>query len=215
MQTETEPTARPIVTVGDAEYMRDARGSLVPLDLVKASDKLQDETVRKVMFYADQLSMQISRFKTHTFADINALQAIFEQEYGARAGGAKGNVTLMSFDGLLKVQVQRADQLDFGPELQAAKALVDECLVEWGAESRAELRALVNRVFSVEKEGQINRAELFSLMRLEIADARWTRAMAAIRDAIRVIGTKEYVRFYRRAKATDGWDAVTIDLASA
>lgn len=216
MQPETRTIQMsPVTEIDGQPYMRDARGALVPLTLVKASDKLQDETVRKVMFYADELSAQISRFKTHTFADINALQALFEQEYGARAGGAKGNVTLMSFDGLMKVQVQRADQLDFGPELQAAKALVDECLVEWGAESRAELRALVNRVFSVEKEGQINRAELFSLMRLEIADARWTRAMAAIRDAIRVVGTKEYVRFYRRAKATDGWTPVTIDLASA
>ena len=87
--------------------------------------------------------------------------------------------------------------------------------MEWGAESREELRALVNRVFSVEKEGQINRAELFSLLRMEIEDDRWQRAMNAIRDAIRIVGSKEYVRFYERDTPQDRWRAVTVDLAKA
>jgi len=32
---------------------------------------------------------------------------------------------------------------------------------------------------------------------------------------MRVTGSKEYVRFYQRAKPTDGWKAITIDLAKA
>lgn len=205
----------PIVMIEGSEYMKDAKGALVPTDLVKAQHKLEDETVRKVMGYALELSAQIARFKTNTFADLNAFQGLLEDEYGARAGGAKGNVTFQSFDGTMKVQVQIADQFTFGPELQQAKHLVDECLVEWGAESRPELRALVNRVFSVEKEGEINKAELFSMLRMEIEDPRWISAMDAIRDAIRVTGTKEYVRFYQRASSRDGWQTVTIDLAKA
>ena len=219
MTTETHCEAPAIddgtVTFAGERYMRDSKGALVPVGLVKPQHKLEDETVRKVMGYARSLSDQIARFKGHTFADLNGFQSLLEQEYGARAGGAKGNVTFQSYDGLQKVQVQIADQIAFGPELQAAKTLVDECLVEWGAESREELRALVNRVFSVEKEGQINRAELFSLLRMEIEDPRWRRAMDAIRDAIRVVGTKQYVRFYERETTEDGWRAVTVDLAKA
>lgn len=205
----------PIVTIEGSDYLRDAKGSLVPIDLVKPQHKLEDETVRKVMAFALELSAQIARFKTNTFADLNAFQGLLEGEYGARAGGAKGNVTFQSFDGTMKVQVQIADQFTFGPELQEAKHLVDECLVEWGAESRSELRALVNRVFSVEKEGEINKAELFSMLRMEIEDPRWVSAMSAIRDAIRVTGTKQYVRFYKRDSAIDDWKAVTVDLAKA
>jgi hypothetical protein len=203
------------IVLDDKTYMRDAKGALVPIELVKAQHKLEDEIVRKVMGFARDLSGQIARFKAHTFEDLNGFQSLLEQEYGARAGGAKGNVTFQSFDGTMKVQVQIADQIAFGPELREAKKLVDECLVEWGADSRAELRALVNRVFSVEKEGQINRAELFSLLRLEIEDPRWLRGMEAIRDAIRVTGTKAYVRFYERAAPEASWHAVTIDLAAA
>lgn len=217
MQVETTETALPpgAINVGGKFYMPDAKGSLVPVEVVKAEDKLEDETVRKVMGFAVSLSEQVARFKSHTFADLNALQSLFEQEYGAKAGGAKGNVTFTTFDGLMKVQVQIADQISFGPQLQAAKKLVDECLLEWGADSREEIRAIVGRVFSVEKEGQINKAELFSLLRMDIADERWQRAMDAIRSAIRVTGTKEYVRFYQRETPTAAWRAVTIDLAAA
>ena len=167
------------------------------------------------MGFAVALSARVARFKGHTIADLGGFQDLLAQEYGARLGGKKGNVTFQTIDGTMKVQVQIADQITFGPELQAAKALVDECLIEWGADSRAELAALVNRVFNVEREGMIDKAGLFSLLRLDIADARWTRAMTAIRDSIRVTGSKSYIRFYRRARAEAAWEPVTIDLAAA
>lgn len=205
----------PVIDVAGAQYMRNAKGELIPLENIKAADRLEDEMVRKIMSYARDLSAQIARFKGHTFEDVNGFQSLLEQEYGGKAGGAKGNVTFQTFDGLQQVKVQIADQISFGPALQEAKKLIDACLIEWGSESRPEIRALVNRVFSVEKEGQINRAELFGLLRLEITDERWLRAMEAIRDSIRITGTKAYVRFYERSAADQPPRAVTIDLASA
>jgi hypothetical protein len=121
----------------------------------------------------------------------------------------------MTFDGRLKVQVQVADFIDFGPELQIAKSLVDECLREWTEDSRSEIRAIVTRAFNVDKAGQINRSEIFMLLRLDIEDERWQRAMAAIRDAMKVVGSKTYVRCYRRDKQDAPWRAITIDLAKA
>lgn len=216
MQVETAATIAPAtIEIEGKPYMRNAKGALMPAELVKAADKLEDETVRKVLAFALDLSNQIARFKAHTFADLNAFQSLLEQEYGARAGGEKGNVTFQSYDGLMKVQVQIADLIEFGPQLQEAKKLIDECLVEWGAESRPEIRALVNRVFNVEKAGQINKAELFALLRMDIEDERWVRGMDAIRDAIRVTGTKEYVRFYRRSSPQGKFVPVPIDLAAA
>jgi hypothetical protein len=209
------PAASPVIELEGKQYLRDAKGALMPVETIKAQHRLEDETVRKVMFFARALEDQIARFKAHTFEDLNAFQSLLEQEYGARAGGAKGNVTFQSFDGTMKVQVQIADQISFGPELQQAKKLVDECLVEWGSQSHEAIRALVNRVFSVEKEGQINRAELFSLLRLDIADERWVRGMSAIRDAIRVTGTKPYVRFYERTSPDAPWRFINLDIAAA
>ena len=193
------------IDVNGKAYLRDAKGNLVPVETVKPIDLLMDETVRRITGFARQLSAQIGRFKGHTFEDVNAFQALIAQEYGAHIGGKKGNITLTSFDGCQKVQVQVADLIEFGPELQVSKALIDECLSEWSADSRSEIRALVNRVFQVNKEGQINRAELFMLLRVEIEDARWVRAMDAIRDSIRVIGSRTYVRFYERTAPDAPW----------
>lgn len=209
------PATAGVVTINGKDYMPDARGGFTPVELVKPQHALEDQAVRKIMDYAKQLSAQIARFKGHTFDDLSALDALLAEEYQVKRGGRKGNRTYMSHDGLMKVQVAIADQIDFGPELQQAKALIDECLVEWTDEGRAEIRAIVLRAFNVEKEGQINKAELFALLRLQIEDERWKSAMAAVHDAIRITGSKQYFRFYERQDAAGRWQAVTIDLAQA
>lgn len=201
--------------VGGKPYMQDATGKLVPLSRVKATDLLIDETVRKMIGFAVDLNEQIARFRGHCFDDVGSLQALLAQEYGAALGGPKGNTTLTSIDGTMKVTIKVADLIVFGPELQAAKKLVDECLAEWGEGAGDELRAVVNNTFDVDKEGQINRTSLFSLMRLAIEEPRWVRAMDALRDSIRVIGSKVYIRFHRRDAPDGPWKAVTIDLAAA
>lgn len=201
--------------IAGTEYLSDPKGSLVPVQLVKPQHLLEDEVVRKIIGYALSLSDQVARFKGHTFEDLSEFEALLDQEYGTTKGGAKGNKTFMSHDGLYKVQIAVADHVEFGPELQIAKSLVDECLNEWSAEAREELRAVVTRAFNTDKAGQINRSEIFSLLRLEIADDRWKRAMKAIRDAMRVVGSKTYVRCYHRPTQDAGWQAITIDLAKA
>ncbi|MBW8883062.1 MAG: DUF3164 family protein, partial [Asticcacaulis sp.] len=175
----------------------------------------QDECVRKIVCYATPLAAQVARFREHCFDDVDAFIGLVNQEYGMKAGGTKGNLTLMSFDGCLKVQIAIADHIAFGPELQAAKALVDECLKDWTDGARSELRALVERAFQVDREGRINRNELLSLRRLEFEDPRWQEAMRALTDSIRVVGSKRYVRVYRRPDCQANWQPISIDLASS
>lgn len=217
--TRFEPAQIPtgVQTLEGRDYMPDSKGNLVPLALVKPQDKLQDETVRKVMGFAIALSGQLERFKAHTMADLVALDQLLEQQYGLvkRGNKGKGNRTYMTVDGLYRVSVQVADYIDFGPELQTAKALLDQCLNEWAADARPEIQAVVTKAFNTDKEGQINRSEIFMLLRLEIEDPRWANAMQAIRDAMRIVGRKEYVRFGMRASPEADWMSVTIDLAQA
>ena len=187
---------------------------LIPDAAVKAVDKLQDELVRKVVNAALPLSALVAQFRADTFDEVDQFVSLLEQEYGARRGGAKGNLTFISFDGLLKVTVQVSDNIVFGPELQVAKSLVDECLREWAADSRTEIQAIINRAFDVDSQGRINRNDLLGLLRLEIADARWQDAMKAIKDSIRVVGSKRYVRLYQRSSSQAHWQAITIDVAA-
>lgn len=196
-------------------YMPDAKGAMWPVESIKPQHLLEDETVRKIIGYGLGLSSQISRFKAHTFEDLGTFDALLAQEYGAKKGGAKGNRTYQSFDGLYRVEVRVNDQLDFGPELQIAKSLFDECLNEWSADARAELRLLVTSAFDTAKEGTINRTALFQLLRVDSDDARWQRATQALRDAMRVVGSRTYVRLSQRETLDARWSSITIDLAAA
>lgn len=203
------------IEIGGKYFMHDSSGRLVPVDLIKPQHLLEDQTVRKIVGFAQQLSDQISRFRGHTFDDVATFSELLAEQYQAKVGGAKGNITLSTYDGLNKVVVQIADQLAFGPELQVAKKLVDDCITAWSDGARTEIRALVEHAFQVDKEGKINRAALFQLRRLDIDDEHWRSAMAALGDAIRVVGSKQYVRFYRRKDLAAKWEPITIDLAAA
>lgn len=205
----------PVLSIEGRAFMSDAGGRLVPVDLVKPEHKLEDQTVRKIVAYGLDLSAQVARFRGHTFDDINSFIDLLAEQYGGKRGGKKGNVTISSYDGTQKVTVQVQDQLSFGPELQVAKELVDECITAWSAGASDEIRALVEHAFQVDKEGRINRAALFQLRRLEIDDKQWRSAMAALGEAIRVIGSREYVRIYRREHARAKWLPVSIDIAQA
>ena len=87
-------------------------------------------------------------WNVRTFERVGAFQALLAQEYGTTVGGKKGNITLLTFDGRERAQVQVADLLEFGPELQAAKVLIDECLMGWAGGSPVELQAIVNGVYN-------------------------------------------------------------------
>ncbi len=211
------PQENGIIVLGGDKYMRDTSGRLVPLEAIKHEDLLMDETTRKVIAYAEDLSARIARFRGHTFDDIAATVDLMTEKYGRRLGGPKGNVTLTSFDGTLQVKVQVQDQITFGPELQKAKDLADACIARWAEGANPQVRALIQHAFQVDKEGRINRSALFQLRRMHVegGDADWTAAMEALSMAIRVIGSKEYVRFYRRDTPRGRWEPISIDLASA
>lgn len=199
--------------IDGTEYFVNGDGGLIPESAVKPVDKLQDEIVRKIIGAALPMSAIVAAFRQQTLSDMDEFVALLEQEYGARRGGSKGNLTFTSYDGTLKICVQVSENIVFGPELQVAKTLVDECLREWSAGSRTEIQAIINRAFDVDNQGRINRNDLLGLLRLDITDERWLDAMRAIRDSMRVVGSKRYVRMYRRANAQAQWQAITIDVA--
>jgi hypothetical protein len=195
-------------------WMRDGKGALWPVEMVKTQHLLEDELVRRLHAKAELASKILADLKLECFVEIATYEQLLAEVYKTKLGGAKGNKTLATYDATRRIQVQISDLTSFGPELQAAKALFDECLNEWSAESRPELRSLVTRAFSTDKEGLVNRSLLFMLLRTESEDERWSRACEAIKDSIRVDGSKEYIRFHHRPAANANWDHLALDIAA-
>ena len=135
------------------------------------------------------------------------------EEYGAKIGGKKGNVSLLSFDGRYKIQRAVQESINFDERLQAARALIDECLTEWTEGARPEVVALVNDAFRTDTKGEIRTARVLALRRLEITDKRWQQAMKAIGEACQVVGSKSYIRVYERVGDTDQYKPISLDIA--
>lgn len=133
--TDLRNVSRPVppdaVELHGKTYWRNAEQALVPVEAVRPADQLEDEVVRKIIGYADPLSEQISRFWKHTREDVAAFVDLVLQQYATTRGGKKGNITLTSFNGMLKVELRVARLIEFGADLQAAKQLTDECLAGW------------------------------------------------------------------------------------
>ena len=195
------------------DYMQDSSGRLVPLANVKPADLLEDELVGKTFVAALLLSRALREFREKTFGQVQALLDLLAQSHGLEKGGAKGNLTLSSYNGNLRLQVAIGDSLTFGPELQIAKQLVDKCITAWSEGANANLRVIVNDAFAVDKEGKLNVDRILGLRRLDIADETWKQAMEAISNAVRVVSSKRYLRLYRRAGADQDFVQLPLDLA--
>ena len=195
-------------------YWENAKGNLVPESKVKAIDKLRDQLVKDLCGRAVVKSADIGKFKLDTLADVHAFIETSVEQYGVKAGGKKGNVTLMSFDGKQKVVLQMQDHITFGEQLQAAKALIDQCVTRWAANADDNIKVLITDAFQVDKEGLINTGRVLGLLRLEIDDPDWKMAMKAIADSRQVADTKAYIRFYTRNDVSGDWKPISLDLAA-
>ena len=195
-------------------YWENAQGALVPEANIKEIDKLRDQTVRRIWALAEQLHQEMQKFKAQAFTDVAAFVQISADQYGAKIGGTKGNVQLLTFDGRLKIQRNIAERIIFDERLQAAKHLIDECLKEWTADGRDEIKAIISSAFNVDKKGEISTTKILGLKRIEINHPKWIEAMQAITDSIGIAGSKSYLRFYKRNDETGEYVPMSLDLAT-
>lgn len=195
-------------------YLRDQAGRLVPVETIAPIDLARNDLVNEIVAKALELQQLMQDFKLGTLGDIAAFIELSAEHYDIQVGGKKGNVTLTSFNGEFKVQRAISENLTFDERLQVAKELIDQCIHRWAAGSAAEIRALVEHAFQVDKEGKISTGRVLGLRRLSIDDPQWKQAMDAIADSIQVTGSTTYVRLYRRIGDSDRWEAIALDLAA-
>ena len=163
----------------------DAQGRWVPENRIKPIDRLRDELVHELTEKAKAVRAQIAAFKREAFEAIDTFVQMSADEYGVALGGKKGNVSLLSFDGALRINRQVAEAIQFDERLQAAKSLIDACLIEWTADARPEIATLVQDAFRVDAAGKIRTGSILA-----------------------------YVRFYER-DASGEYQAIVLDIAGA
>lgn len=205
-------TTPPAIPAG---YRQDAQGRLVPEANIKEIDLLRDRTVAELFAKAEALNSALAAFRAEAHATLGAFAELSAEKYGAKVGGKKGNLTLVSFDGRFKIVRSVSERLVFDERIQAAKSLVDECLKEWATGARPEIHTLINDAFKVDQAGEIDTNRVLGLRNLDIKDERWLRAMEAISDSLKVASSRNYLRFYKRVGDAGKEVGLPLDLANA
>jgi len=200
---------------------KNAQGHLVPLSQISDADQMKDEVTNRLAVEAENVQAVISAFKARAMAEMNAAKALIFEKFGAKIGGAKGGFSIKSFDGSCEAEVSVAERVSFGIELQAAKALIDECIESWAKEGDLDprIRTLVEHAFQVNKAGRIDTQRVLGLRKLPMKDrdgnpdAGWARAMDAVTEALNVDGTATYLRFYRRNPKTHRREQIALNFS--
>ena len=206
--TQQAPAAIP------AGFVKNAVGHLVPEHQVREHDKLRDSVARDLSTLALHINKALTQFKAKALADIDDLIAISSARYGVTIGGKKGNASITTYDGQFKIERAMAERITFTEENLAAKELIDQCIRKWSEGANSHLRVLVDRAFRANRQGQIKTGDVLSLLRVEIDDPDWKRAMEALKDSIQVNGTAVYIRVYQRIGQTDQYQPINLNIAA-
>ncbi|NYZ17034.1 DUF3164 family protein [Azospirillum sp. RWY-5-1] len=198
--------------IDGVEHWQTENGSWIPRSVIHDTVALYDDYARTVATAALHLSGQLARFKATSMAEGQALVELVGQNYGVKVGGEAGNVSFFSYDRQYKVTIARADRIAFGPEIAAAKELLERWVAE--EEGSPVLKAVINRAFGLDDAGRIRAAEVFRLCTFDVPGETWAQAMKAIRDAVQIVGKAEYMRVYRRNTAGK-YELIPLDLANA
>jgi hypothetical protein len=192
---------------------KDRKGRFTPDSNIDEIDKLQEDLVIQLVRDADAQEAALRAFKSTAFRKILAFVDLAAMDYKVEIGGEKGNLTLYTHDQRYKVTLRHQELLDFDVKLQAAKALIDECIADWVQGADENLVALVRDAFDVDTKGRINSRRVLSLRRLKITDERWQRAMQAISDSVVSVGKASYINIYERIGEANEWQLIPLSLA--
>tara|TARA_B100000287_G_scaffold433797_1_gene496424 strand:- start:2007 stop:2612 length:606 start_codon:yes stop_codon:yes gene_type:complete len=194
-------------------FMKNSQGHLVPESQVRDQDKLRDMTVIALTTEAIEISKRLEALKKKALADMQDVIQIAADRWEVDMAGKKGGITMTSYDGEYRIQRTYADRIRFTEEVKAAQELFAICLDRWTETADTKVQALVDRAFRTNRSGQMKTGELLGLMRLDINDPDWLKAVEALKESIDVMGSTVYIRFYKRIQDTDKYQLIPLDLA--
>ncbi len=187
-------------TAEKPKFLINSRGFQTPIDEIKPQDVLKHELVTVLTEQAKAQSKAHEDFKKKVFSEVNDLIALVANEYDVSIGGAKGNVSLTSFDQKKKIQVGIADQISFGAEIDIAKQLITEVIEDELADTSSFIAQLMRDAFESDKQGLYNKNRILALRKYRDANKsdKWSNAMKALDEAIICSDSKTYITFQER-----------------
>lgn len=194
----------------------DARGKLVPEEYVPELDKTRDAMVTDLQKEAVKISEMILAFKMKAIQRIDAYLEELAQTKKVRENW-KGNISLDSFDGTLRIERKIDETLGFDEKLQLVKTQIDKWVANRLNGTDDALAKVISQAFNMDKQGKINTSMLLKLLHLNIDDGDWKKAMRLLKDSMSVKSSKQYINFKLKTNSETGedWENICLNFNSA
>jgi len=193
--------------------MVNARGKEVPVEMVRRDTLREDKTVKKIFRMVGNMSNKMTCTKQGVFTEVNRFM-----DYWKKVNKAEGvevnNLTLSTYDGLMKVSIKSSDIIKLNDTRQLAEAKIKNCLNRWGADAHPWLKTIVEELFKTNKEGLVNVQELRALKQYDIQDSEWKEAMELLTRAEEIVGKRQYINFQIREDINSKWQTVDLNFSS-
>lgn len=185
----------------------DERGRPVPEKYIPASDKKRDKMVESIIKKAAALSAKIAEFKASVIEEVDGYLDDLAKDSKVRENW-KGNILLYNFDHSQVIERRIDDTIGFDEKLQMVKTIIDKWIGDKMEGADPSLVKVITQAFNVDKKGKVNTALLLKLLKLDIQDADWKKAMKMLKDSITVTATKQSINFRHKVTGQDGEEVV-------
>ena len=198
-----------------SEYWLDEQGNKRPRKYLTKLERMQESEIGKILKRAEFLNEKLSEFKEAVAASCEKLVEEYAKRNKLDTTKWKGNITLMSFDRSVKIELNVNNRIEFDDlAIKACKALLDEFLSENIDAKNAFIAEIVTDAFSTSR-GKLDTKKVLGLLKYEskIKDEKFQKAMGFLKESIRNVGSKNYYRI--SVKDDDGsWEPIRLDFSS-
>jgi hypothetical protein len=197
--------------------MVNRNGKEVPISNINPYTKRRDRLVKRLMSRAEKLQDTMRREKAAMMSDIEKfMKYSAESKKYSKELNIKGNLALSDYSSLMKVELKRADIIEFDERLNVAKGIIDNLLSKWTDDDslNANLKLIISEAFNMDKKGNINRAMIIKLTKLDIKDPEWEKAVQLIHESMDAKGSRDYIQFKKRDGIQGDFESIELNFGA-
>ena len=191
--------------------MKDNNGHDVPVKYVSKYDRLRDERTKRILARFRKERKALEAVVRDSLADIAVIQ-------GAREAAAaeKGNFSVTSFDGLVRVAIDQAWHIELDDRVREARDRMlgyAKKLCGKAGPDAAALLEIVEEAFAANSAGRLSVGRVLSLCRRNITAREWTEARDMLLASLQPEKGRCYIHVYSRPDMQHDFEMVRLDLA--
>jgi hypothetical protein len=178
----------------------------------KSYETLRESTVTSLIGRAGELHTQLMAFKALAFGEMNALYDML-QDYSRRHRDSKGNFTLTSADGTMKIRFSRQEYGSFDERAQQAEAHIIDFVNRQFSDSDSTRKLIMSLMERRKGALDVKLVQKLYAMEDDFQDEAWQTGLKLLRESWQPTDTRDYMTFHVQGKNKQ-WQAIDLNFSS-